>query len=252
MIKVKIRWGILLMACLLASPVFAEKTENASLNYGVRLGADIYSVMSDTEREIYPSHGGFGGELSFDVMYKISRKLYLHPAVGVEYRDFRMYEEGNVSAACGRGCDSESWKGDDVNSFVYLDIPVMVQWRIPRILYLEAGAFVDVLLLAHEENVRPEKSRTPRCFDDRQLGAGVAAGLGHEFSSGLFVDLRVSFQLTDLVDGDRRSLTNVREEFEMREENGEYHTKVVGRHEEYVGGDYYKLLKLQIGVGYWF
>lgn len=252
MIKVKRRFGILLMACLLASPVFAEKTENASLNYGVHLGADIYSVMSDTEREIYPSHGGFGGELSFDVMYKISRKLYLHPAVGVEYRDFRMYEEGNVSADCGRGCGSESWKGDDVNSFVYLDIPVMVQWRIPRIIYLEVGAFVDVLLLAHEENVRPEKYRTPRCFDDRQLGAGVAAGLGHEFSSGLFVDLRVSFQLTDLVDGDRRSLTNVHEEFEMREENGEYHTKVVGRHEEYVGGDYYKLLKLQIGVGYWF
>ena len=51
MIKVKRRFGILLMACLLASPVFAEKTENASLNYGVHLGADIYSVMSDTERE---------------------------------------------------------------------------------------------------------------------------------------------------------------------------------------------------------
>lgn len=252
MIKVKIRWGVLLMACLLVSPCLAEKTEKSTMAYGARLGAGVNSVISDAERDIYPEIVGLGGELSFDVMYKISQKLYLHPAVGVEYRDFRAYEEGNVSADCDWGCGSESWKGDDVNSFVYLDIPVMVQWRIPRILYLEAGAFVDVLLLAHEEDARPEKYRSSRCYDDKQFGAGVTAGLGHEFSSGLFVDLRVSFQLTDLVDGDRRCLTNVREEFEMREENGEYHTKVVDRHEEYLGGDYYNLLKLQVGVGYWF
>ena len=252
MIKVKIRWGVLLMACLLVSPCLAEKTEKSTMAYGVRLGADIYSVISDAEREIYPSQGGFGGELSFDVMYKISQKLYLHPAVCVEYRDFRAYEEGNVSADCDWGCGSESWKGDDVNSFVYLDIPVMVQWRIPRILYFEAGAFVDILLFAHEEFARPERFRTPRGYDDKQFGAGVAAGLGHEFSSGLFIDLRVLFQFTDLVDGDRGGLTNVLEEFEMREENGEYHTKVVSRHEDYQGGDYYKLLKLQVGIGYWF
>lgn len=244
--------AILLMAGMSVCPVLAEKTENASLNYGVRLGAGIYSVMSDAEREIYPSHGGFGGGISFDMTYKISQRLYLHPAVGVEYRDFRMYEEGGFSADCGSRCSDESWEGYDVNSFVYLDIPVMVQWRIPRILYFEVGAFVDVLLFAHEEFARPERFRTPRGYDDKQFGAGVAAGLGHEFSSGLFIDLRVLFQFTDLVDGDRGGLTNVLEEFEMREENGEYHTTVIGHHEDYLGGDYYKLLKLQVGIGYWF
>lgn len=44
--------AILLMAGMSVCPVLAEKTENASLNYGVRLGAGIYSVMSDAEREI--------------------------------------------------------------------------------------------------------------------------------------------------------------------------------------------------------
>ena len=251
-IQVKKFIAILLMAGLSVCSVLAEDTEKTSLNYGIRLGADVYSVISDTEREIYPSHSGFGGEISFNMMYRVGQNLYLHPAVGVEYRDFRVYEEGNVSADCGWSCSSENWEGYDVNSFVYLDIPVMVQWQIPRILYFEVGAFVDVLLFAHEENVRPEKFRNERVFDDRRFGAGVAAGLGHEFSSGLFIDTRVSFQLTDLVDGDRRRLTDVREEFEMREENGEYHTTVIAHHEDYLGGDYYKLLKFQVGIGFWF
>lgn len=238
------------MAGMSVCPVLAEKTENASLNYGVRLGAEANTVVSDTKRDIYTSQAGVGGEISFDVAYKISERLYLHPALGVEYRDFRTYVEV-ASAGCGSGCGG-GWEGYDVNSFVYLDIPVMVQWRIPRILYFEAGAFVDILLFAHEEFARPERFRTPRGYDDKQFGAGVAAGLGHEFSSGLFIDLRVLFQFTDLVDGDRGGLTLVREEFEMREENGEYHTRVVDRHEEYEGGDYYKLLKLQVGIGYWF
>lgn len=242
--------AILLMAGLSVCSVLAEDTEKTSLNYGIRLGADVYSVISDTEREIYPSHGGFGGEISFNMMYRVGQNLYLHPAVGVEYRDFRTYVEV-ASAGCGSGCGG-GWEGYDVNSFVYLDIPVMVQWQIPRILYFEVGAFVDVLLFAHEENVRPEKFRNERVFDDRRFGAGVAAGLGHEFSSGLFIDTRVSFQLTDLVDGDRRRLTDVREELEMREENGEYHTTVIAHHEDYLGGDYYKLLKFQVGIGFWF
>ena len=247
----KSRFCILLIACLFASPIFAEKTGNALLNYGARLGAGVNSVVSDAKRDIYPSHSGFGGEISFNMMYRVGQNLYLHPALGVEYRDFRVYDEGGVSLDCGPNCGG-SWEGYDVNSFVYLDIPVMVQWRIPRILYFEAGAFANILLFAHEEYAWPERFRTPRCYDDKRFGAGIAAGLGHEFSSGLFMDFRVSFQLTDLVSGDKEGLTEVEEEMEMREENGEYHTKVIDRHEEYLGGDYYNLLKIQLGIGYWF
>lgn len=242
--------AILFMAGLLACPGFAEKTENASLNYGVRLGAEANTVVSDTKRDIYTSQAGVGGEISFDVAYKISERLYLHPALGVEYRDFRTYVEV-ASAGCGSGCGG-GWEGYDVNSLVYLDVPVMVQWRIPRVVYFEAGPVFDILLLSHEEYAGPDAHHTERCFEDRRFGAGVAAGVGHEFASGFFVDMRVSFQFTDLVEGDRRCLTLVREEFEMREENGEYHTRVVDRHEEYEGGDYYNLLKFQVGFGYWF
>lgn len=247
----KSRFCILLIACLFASPIFAEKTGNALLNYGARLGAGVNSVVSDAKRDIYPEIVGLGGELSFDVMYKISQSFFLHSALGVEYRDFRAYDEGGVSLDCGPNCGG-SWEGYDVNSFVYLDIPVMVQWRIPRILYFEAGAFANILLFAHEEYAWPERFRTPRCYDDKRFGAGIAAGLGHEFSSGLFMDFRVSFQLTDLVSGDKEGLTEVEEECEMREENGEYHTRVLWRNENYVGGSYYKLLKIQLGIGYWF
>lgn len=247
----KSRFCILLIACLFASPIFAEKTGNALLNYGARLGAGVNSVVSDAKRDIYPEIVGLGGELSFDVMYKISQSFFLHSALGVEYRDFRAYDEGGVSLDCGPNCGG-SWEGYDVNSFVYLDIPVMVQWRIPRILYLEAGAFANILLFAHEEYAWPERFRTPRCYDDKRFGAGIVTGLGHEFSSGLFMDFRVSFQLTDLVSGDKEGHTEVEEEREMREENGEYHTRVLWRNENYVGGSYYKLLKIQLGIGYWF
>lgn len=242
--------AILIMAGLSVCPGFAENTENASLNYGVRLGVGINSVISDSKRDVYPMFAGLGGEVSFDLTYKISQKLYLHPAVGVEYRDFRAHV-AEESVGCGPGCGG-TWEGFDVNSLVYLDIPVMVQWRIPRTVYFEAGPFFDVMLLSHEENAAPEKYRSERCFEDKRFGAGVAVGVGHEFSSGFFIDTRVAFQLTDVADGNRSCLTDVFEMTEFWEENGEYHTKVIERREEYVGGDYYKLLKFQIGFGYWF
>ena len=62
------------------------------------------------------------------------------------------------------------------------------------------------------------------------------------------------FQFTDLVEGDKKCLTMHSEEVEMRfdPETEETTTGVLWESDEYMGGSYYKLLKYQIGIGYWF
>lgn len=219
-----------------------------SMNYGVRFGVGVNTVISDTKRDIYSTFAGFGGGLSFDIAYGITDQFYLHSALGLDYRTYIAY--GELGVPCGEDCGGY-WEGYDVNSFLYLEIPVMAQWRTSA-LFVEAGPVFDIMLLSHESSYLPKRHRVERCYEDRRFGAGVSVSLGHVFSSGLFVDFRVTFQFTDLVNDDKERLTEDNSMSELWEENDEIHTRTIYSNEEYVGGSYYKLLKLQLGLGYWF
>lgn len=250
------RFGVsvlFLLVCLQSLAWAAGKSDGKPLDVGVRLGAQISNLITDAHWGPYPDISGPGGMLSFDVAFPVSEHFYIHPAIGLDNRNFFTYGEIGIPCAALEGEEpcGGYWEGYDVNSFFYLEIPVMVQWRTSA-LFLEAGPVVDILLHMNEDYILPEKYRNDRCYEDKRIGAGVAAGVGHVFDFGLSIDARVSFQFTDLVEGDKECLTSTRVESEMWEEDGEIHTKVVSSSSEYMGGNYYKLLKLQLGIGYWF
>lgn len=233
----------------------AGKSDGKPLDVGVRLGAQISNLMTDANWGPYPNISGPGGVLSVDFSHGFTDNFYLHTALGLDYRTFYAYGEIGIPCAALEGEESCGgyWEGYDVNSFFYLEIPVMAQWRTSA-LFLEAGPVVDILLRMNEDYILPEKYRNDRCYEDKRFGAGVVAGVGHMFDFGLSIDARVSFQFTDLVEGDKKCLTMHSEEVEMRfdPETEETTTRVLWESDEYMGGSYYKLLKYQIGIGYWF
>ncbi|WP_290727783.1 outer membrane beta-barrel protein [Fibrobacter sp. UBA3629] len=250
----KIAGGVVALALCLPLLVHAAGKSDGKL-FGVRLGAQISNLMTDANWGPYPDISGPGGVFSVDFSHGFTDNFYLHTALGLDYRTFYAYGEIGIPCAALEGEESCGgyWEGYDVNSFFYLEIPVMAQWRTSA-LFLEAGPVVDILLRMNEDYILPEKYRNDRCYEDKRFGAGVVAGVGHMFDFGLSIDARVSFQFTDLVEGDKKCLTMHSEEVEMRfdPETEETTTRVLWESDEYMGGSYYKLLKYQIGIGYWF
>lgn len=252
----KIAGGVAALAVSLPLLVHAaERPDGKSFEVGVRVGAQISNLLTDAKWGPYPDISGPGGMLSFDVAFPVSEHFYIHPAIGLDNRNFFTYGEIGIPCAALEGEEpcGGYWEGYDVNSFFYLEIPVMAQWRTSA-LFLEAGPVVDILLRMNEDYILPEKYRNDRCYEDKRFGAGVVAGVGHMFDFGLSIDARVSFQFTDLVEGGKKCLTMHSEEVEMRfdPETEETTTRVLWESDEYMGGSYYKLLKYQIGIGYWF
>lgn len=249
----KIARGVAALAVCLPMLVHAaEKSDTKPFDVGIRLGAQVSNLMTDANWGPYPDISGPGGVLSVDFSHGFADNFYLHAALGLDFRTY--YTHIEMSIACDGDCGG-AWDGDEIYSFLYLELPVMAQWRSSA-LFVEAGPVVDVMLFSDKEHVIPERYRAQSdgCYEDKRFGAGVSAGVGHVFGFGLSVDARVSFQLTDLVSGDRKCLTSHSEEVEMRFdiETEETTTRVLWESDEYMGGSYYKLLKYQIGIGYWF
>lgn len=254
----KIAGGIAALAVSLPLLVHAaERPDGRPLDVGVRLGAQISNLLTDAKWGPYPDISGPGGVLSVDFSHGFTDNFYLHTALGLDYRTFYAYGEIGIPCAALEGEEpcGGYWEGYDVNSFFYLEIPVMAQWRTSA-LFLEAGPVFDVMLFSDKEYVLPEKYRAQSdgCYEDKRFGAGVVAGVGHMFGFGLSVDARVSLQLTDVVSGGEKCLTMHSEEVEMSldPQTGDATTKLLWESDEYMGGSYYKLLKYQIGIGYWF
>ena len=248
------RLGRLFLLLLVCLPLLAWASEKSSdkFNIGVRLGVQMANLMTDAEWGPYPDIAGPGGVLSVDFSHGFAGNFYLHTALGLDFRAY--YTHVEMGIACDGDCGG-AWDGDEIYSYLYLEVPVMAKWRT-SVLFFEAGPVVDVMLLSDEEHVIPERYRgqSDGCYDDKRFGAGVAAGIGHVFGFGLSVDARVLFQFTDVVDGGKKCLTSHSEEVEMRfdPETEETTTRVLWESDDYMGGSYYKLLKYQIGIGYWF
>ena len=248
------RLGRLFLLLLVCLPLLAWASEKSSdkFNIGVRLGAQIANLITDAHWGPYPDISGPGGVLSVDFSHGFTDNFYLHTALGLDFRAY--YTHVEMGIACDGDCGG-AWDGDEIYSYLYLEVPVMAQWRT-SVLFFEAGPVVDVMLFSDKEYVIPERYRgqSDGCYDDKRFGAGVVAGVGHMFDFGLSIDARVSFQFTDVVDGGKKCLTSHSEEVEMYTdiETGDTTTKVLWESDEYMGGSYYKLLKYQIGIGYWF
>jgi hypothetical protein len=226
-------------AILLAGvPLFA-KDDSASrkLDMGVRLSGGSVGIVTDSEWDYYTNGVGNAITLSFDMAYRLSPKFYLHSGLGLDFRYFSSYVE------MGNDCDGScggTWKGDEWDALFYLEIPMLVQFRIPGILFLEVGPFVNVFLAKKEELVGPGRYLNNQYYDEMLFGAGAALGIGHVFDNGFFIDLRLTYQFTDVADTERICLAQRLQS----EENS--------REPDKRDGSYIMLNKLQLGIGYWF
>ena len=226
-------------AILLAGvPLFA-KDDSASrkLDMGVRLSGGSVGIVTDSEWDYYTNGVGNAVTLSFDMAYRLSPKFYLHSGLVLDFRYFSSYVEmgNNCDGSCGG-----TWKGDEWDALFYLEIPMLVQFRIPGILFLEAGPFVNVFLAKKEELVGPGRYLNNQCYDESLFGAGAVLGVGHVFDNGFFIDLRLTYQFTDIADTERISLAQRLQPEENSREPDKW------------DGSYIMLNKLQLGIGYWF
>lgn len=256
-----------IFALLMPLGAWAEASSSSSsfdkLEFGTRFGAGLMYVITDSETDYYPSNGGPWGSLSFDVAYGLTENLYLHSGVGLDYRIFFVYieelagysfdydagEEQHPYDMCEGSvyCGREHW---EYNQTFLLNIPVLLQWRIPHILFFEAGIVFDLLLGTIENQDDGWRGEPYRNRDEEsRLGVNVAMGIGHQFKSGLFIDFRVLFRVNDLIDADKfaDSYFIPVQEFDG---DGNVVFDFMDYSEPY--GSYYKMLKFQLGVGYWF
>ena len=240
-------------AILLARiPLFAEDVPaSGNLDIGTRLSWGTVGIVSDSERDYYTNGVGDAVTFSFDIAYRLSPKIYLHSGLGLDFRYFSSYVEmgNNCEGSCGG-----TWKGDESDALFYLEIPMLAQLRIPGILFLEAGPFVNVFLTKKEELVGPGRSLNNKCYDESPLGAGASLGIGHVFDNGIFVDLRLTYQFTDIAD---TQVTCDAQVIQMGEshrdsESEEKTTTVMYEEPDNWDGSYIMLNKLQLGIGYWF
>ena len=251
-----VRFSSALFACVLLLACVAESlagTADKTLRLGARLSLNSVGEITDAPWGVYADGVGSGATLSFDALYQLSNRFALHPSIGIDYRYF-VSDDQQVGVGCD-GCTESLWKGDNKDYLLYLEIPVMAQFQIPEIIYFEAGFVFDFMLMRHSDYFEPKEFRNDRCHDDRFFGAGLSVGLGHEFSFGLFVDVHLSYQLTDVVTVNKTCGSYTVSGWNSRTDNATG-TESVEKEFEYIDegmvGSYYVFNKIQLGVGYWF
>ena len=230
--------NFLMAAVLWTAGVYAEDVDSSrNFDKGFRLSWGSVGVVTDSEWDYYSNGVGDAVTLSFDMAYRLSPKFYLHSGLGLDFRYFSSHVE--IGDDCEGSCGG-TWEGDDWDALFYLEIPVLVQFRIPGILFLEVGPFVNVFLAKKEELVGPGRYLNNQYYDEMLFGAGAALGIGHVFDNGFFIDLRLTYQFTDVADTERISLAQRLQPEENSREPDKW------------DGSYIMLNKLQLGIGYWF
>lgn len=251
------RLVVVLLACVLwlmgSAALAAEKADGKPLHLGGHLGINYMNTFSDLYwYDIYADETGFGTTLSFDVSYRFTPWFSLHSGVGLDYRYFGSdYQERDVECLDGSNHCEKGLSGYDKDYLLYLEVPFLAQLHFFNVIYFEVGPVFDFLLMRKSDYFEPEEYRTDKCLEDRNFGTGISVGVGHEFASGLFVDLRVSYQVTGL----SRNVANCGDyddigwEYVKNPETGVeekvYHITDYPKRE-------YKFGKVQLGVGYWF
>ena len=262
------RMVVALLACLPMLVGAAESSANSAdkpLRLGTHVSFNHVGEITDATWGVYADGVGYGATLSLDVSYRFSPWLLLHSGVGLDYRYFSSeFQHGsleslNSTCLIGSPCEYDdggySWSGYDKDYLLYLEIPLLAQFQIPNVVYFEVGPVFDFKLMRKSDHPEPEGAREDKCQEDRFAGAGISVGIGHEFSFGLFIDLRLSYQLTDVVSVDKNcgSYTVTVWKSYLDPETGEtISEKDFDYASDIESGTYFLFNKIQLGIGYWF
>lgn len=102
-------------AMFICLPMFANAaTDSAAygpLRLGTRLSLNSVGEITDAPWGVYADGVGYGATLSFDVSYRLSERIALHSAVGLDFRYFATAEQ-EIGIYCDGDCGGQ-WKGKD-------------------------------------------------------------------------------------------------------------------------------------------
>jgi hypothetical protein len=221
------------------------------LRLGARLSLNSIGEVTDAPWGVYADGVGKGTTISFDVSYSFLSWLNLHSGIGLDYRYFSSgHRELSLECDCEGG---SHWAGYNKDYLLYLEVPLLAQAHIPNVLYFEAGPVFDFKLMRKSSFFLPKSVRTDKCHEDRTFGAGASFGIGHVFSSGLFVDVHLMYRLTDVVSVDKTCGSYTVSWGSSRTDAGTESVTQGSRYiDESIVGSYYLFNKVQLGVGYWF
>ncbi|MCQ2122621.1 MAG: hypothetical protein MJZ25_00370 [Fibrobacter sp.] len=243
-----------LLVLLFAGSAFAGER---FLDKGIRFAAGYTSVVSDSKKDIFPSNSGFNATLSYDMTFRLIGGLHFHSAAAFDYRLF--YEYFDSREVCGvtseqnghthSVCKTEDAHGYNGFEMIYIQRPFLLQWRFPMGLFVEGGAILEMRFALKSEYEYEEDESEAYIPEFEDFGVALALGMGYKFKSGFSVDLRSAIQVTDIIGA--KSLVDVEEKAFVKVDS-EGHSYPVIMNVERPRGCYYKLFKIQLGVGYWF
>ncbi|MCF0215514.1 MAG: PorT family protein [Fibrobacteraceae bacterium] len=169
-----------LMVLLFAQASFA-------MQKGVRLGEGLGFFSGDDKGGVIDEIGS-NSAVTFEMGFPINDLIVIHPAVGMGF-DIYTYE----------------YDDDDDSSvsllFLRIDMPVMVQFRVVKGLFFDAGIDLSMnvlsgLLYSYDDDSKFEDDNV----DDSTFELGLIFGVGYRLSFGLGFDIRYIMGLTNELD----------------------------------------------------
>jgi hypothetical protein len=169
-----------LTLALLASAATAAQAQTQRVHFGLKAGVCLAKFGSGGPNELATRVGPSGGALA-------EVTLAEHWAVQPEL----LYTAKGSKIIYGGNVDSHQRLG-------YLEVPVMVKYKIPHF-FVEAGPQVGILLHAkYELNEITGSTETNNKDQFRSTDLGYALGLGVQDTNGLLLGLRYNGGLTHI------------------------------------------------------
>ena len=162
-----------LISFILAATLSGTKAQE--IKFGVKGGlnlADLGGDSGDTDFRLGIHAGGF-------VSIPVLTNFRVQPEI--------LYSQQGAQADFG----------SDEQKYDYLNIPVMVKFRLTKNFNLHAGPQLGILLSAKEE-FRGDEEDVKDTLTSTDIGVGF--GLGYETSDNVSIDVRYNLGITDIVD----------------------------------------------------
>ncbi len=192
---------VLLFTVLTAASLSAQKT-----TFGAKAGLNFANVVDGTDSELFKSRTGFVG--GFYANFGLTNNLSIQPELLYSSQGSKFKIDG-ITKDPSSGYLFENLKFTYKTD--YLNIPVLLQYKITGGLYLQAGPQISFLVsqkvkieaeaiydsgftfLGNPDSTE-EKTNVNKSFD-----FGLATGLGYKFNSGLSIDARYNAGLTNII-----------------------------------------------------
>ena len=133
----------------------------------------------------------------------LSSRLAPYAAVGTECNLFDKFSLQPELVLSMQGAEYEESEGFDGRfKFNYLNVPVMGKLYVSDGLFVEGGPQVGILLSAKDEYDTPTSGEDDIKDDLKSTDFGANIGLGYQWDSGLNVNARYTFGISDINDFD--------------------------------------------------